>query len=227
MLGAAVRGCQRVSGKNIPQGALRGIEESTLGSLYELTPRLLRGPDDVSQRRTRPFGGSLAVVVFGGYQRSLAGGSWSTEAVNASRRHRTSIRWEGDDPSVPLFGTISDAERAKLADSRSGSITMSAAEWAGDRGGDYRLDTATGDSIFVYAGPENGDWRVRFEWVGPGLGRYRHLAEAAYEYVGPNRGAYEPRRTLSAPEGPNPDASTVVSSPIPMRPPSRRTSCCS
>lgn len=146
---------------------------------------------------------SICVVVYeealGGYQRSLAGGSWSTENADASRRHRTSVRWEGDDPSAPLFGILSDAERAQLADDRSGSITMSAAEWAGDRGGDYRLDTAGGDSIFVYTGPENGDWRVRFEWVGPGLGRYRHLAEAAYEYVGPNRGAYEPRRTLSAP----------------------------
>jgi hypothetical protein len=134
------------------------------------------------------------------YERTLAGSSWSWSNAAQTRRHSLAIDWEGDDPSAPLSGTLTEAQRAQLARDASGQVRVPAAERVADDQGDYRLDISTGgDSIFVYVGPGQGDWRARFQWVGAGLGRYHHLADEAYEYVGKGVGDYEPTVTLNAP----------------------------
>ncbi len=147
---------------------------------------------------------SVAVVEYeetlDAYQRTLLGADWSW-AGSAKRVHnQLSVRWQGDDPQRPLLGRLTESQRQALAGNSGGQITIPASTYSGGGRGDYRLDFLTGgDSVFVYAGPGNGDWRVGFEWVGVNRGRYRHLAESAYEYVGPEKGAFEPTTTLGAP----------------------------
>jgi len=145
------------------------------------------------------------------YRRALAGLSWSWDDPRVS--HDIRARWEGDDPSRPIFGDLTSAEREVLSQSPGGEVTVASPEFRGDARGDYRLDIDGADSVFTYVGPDNGDWRVTFEYAGPGAGRYRHLAEAAYEYVGPGLGAYEPVATLGAPR-----ASLTLHESLALRP---------
>ena len=133
------------------------------------------------------------------YQRLLSAAAWDWEA--GRNRHSLSVAWEAENGSRPLFGTLSDAERRMLAENPSGTVTSSAARNVGANDGDYRLDVSAGDSVFVYVGPENGDWTVQFERVGQGTGRYRHVIGEVFEYVGPGAGWYEPTATRSAPTG--------------------------
>jgi len=134
------------------------------------------------------------------YQRTLAGGVWGWQSADSSRRHSLSLAWEGDDPSQPLFGSLSPEQRDILARTSDGHITTTAAERVGDKDGDYRISIRPdGDTIFIYAGPGQGDWRVRFQWVGEGKGRYRHLVDGVHEYAGDGLGLYEPTLTLAAP----------------------------
>ncbi|MEW5875602.1 MAG: hypothetical protein AB1752_10515 [Candidatus Zixiibacteriota bacterium] len=146
------------------------------------------------------------------YRRALAGFSWSWDDPRVS--HDIRARWEGDDPSRPIFGELSAAERAILSQTPGGEVTVASPEYRGEAHGDYRLDVDGADSVFTYVGPDIGDWRVTFEYTGPGAGRYRHLAEAAYEYVGPGLGAYEPVATLGAPR-----ASLTLQESLALRPP--------
>ncbi len=148
-------------------------------------------------------GHSQAVVEFeqtvDSYRRLMAGGEWSLADHAGSVKLSTAAHWESDDPDRPMFGSLSEAQRNLLAQTPNSDVTIPAANFAGAHRGDYQLDISSTDSVYVYVGPNNGDWRVSFRWVGSGQGRYRHLAEAAYEYAGKGRGAYEPTATLGAP----------------------------
>ncbi|MBI5868738.1 MAG: hypothetical protein HZB43_10725 [candidate division Zixibacteria bacterium] len=134
------------------------------------------------------------------YRRLMAGGEWALADRAGSVKFSTSAHWESDDPDRPMFGSLSETQRNLLAQTPNSEVTIPAANFAGVHRGDYRLDIDSTDSIYVYVGPNNGDWRVSFKWVGAGQGRYRHLAESAYEYAGKGRGAYEPTATLGAPK---------------------------
>ncbi|GAB4318699.1 MAG: hypothetical protein Kow0074_08040 [Candidatus Zixiibacteriota bacterium] len=134
------------------------------------------------------------------YRRTLAGMSWDAGTSRSVVRNRFAARWEADDPGRPLFGELSGDQRAVLAQSPNGTVSIPSHEYHGTNEGDYDLSmTDDGDTVFVYVGPGNGDWRVGFEHVGFGHGRYRHLAEDAFEYAGVNQGSYEPIATLGAP----------------------------
>lgn len=134
------------------------------------------------------------------YQRTMAGGSWGWQAADSSVRHSMSLSWEGDDPSRPLYGSLTDEQREILGQSSSGQVQLPSAERVGEYDGDYTLNvSAEGNSTFVYAGPDQGDWDVQFQWVGEGQGSYRHLVDNVYEYAGDSLGSYAPTLTLRAP----------------------------
>ena len=134
------------------------------------------------------------------YQRTMAGGVWGWRSSDSSVQQALSMAWEGDDPSQPLFGLLTDEQRDILSNSTSGTVTMPASERVGDHDGDYNLTTLpSGDTVFMFVGPDQGDWDVRFQWVGEGKGLYRHLIDNVYEYTGDGGGLYAPTLTLNAP----------------------------
>jgi hypothetical protein len=134
------------------------------------------------------------------YQRTMAGGAWGWRSADSSVNHSFSLAWEGDDPSQPLFGSLADEQRDVLGNSPNGTVHLPAAERVGDYDGDYVVDiSAEGDSVFTYAGPDQGDWDVRFQWVGVGKGSYRHLIDDVFEHVGAAAGQYAPTLILNAP----------------------------
>jgi len=134
------------------------------------------------------------------YQRTMAGGAWGWQSTDSTVNHSLSLAWEGDDPSQPLFGSLSNEQREILGNSPGGTVHLPAAERVGDHDGDYSLDiSAEGDSVFTYAGPDQGEWDVRFQWVGVGEGSYRHLIDNVFEYVGTGAGQYAPTLILNAP----------------------------
>ncbi len=134
------------------------------------------------------------------YQRTMAGGQWEWRSSDSARSNAIELSWEGDDPSQPLFGSLTESQRATLSHTSNGRVTTPASERVGEHEGDYRVSIIPdNDTVYVYAGPGQGDWRVRFQWVGERRGRYRHLVDNVYEYAGSDLGAYEPTLTLSAP----------------------------
>lgn len=154
--------------------------------------------------RSLPSIGSVVIAEFersqDEYHRTLAGSSWGWTGQDSHVANRLEWNWEADDPDAPLLGELTAAQRSILAQDADGRVAVPAYELRGSNEGDYGL-TVRGDddTVFVYIGPGNGQWRVGFEYVGPDKGRYRHLAESAYEYVGVGNGSYEPISTLGAP----------------------------
>jgi hypothetical protein len=133
------------------------------------------------------------------YQRTLAGSTWRWNRPDQKLGNSLSLSWEADDPSQPLFGALTAAQRQILASAVDGHAVLGAYEHTSGNDGEYRLDIRGNDSVFVYAGPGNGSWHVRFAWVGEGKGSYRHLVDDAYEYAGPGGGGYSPTLSLDAP----------------------------
>ncbi|MEW5700834.1 MAG: hypothetical protein AB1792_01205 [Candidatus Zixiibacteriota bacterium] len=135
------------------------------------------------------------------YERTLVESHWSWADSQGRPRHSLALDWEGDDPSSPLSGTLTESQRTHLANDPSGSVRLPTAEHVTDGQGDYRRDVLTdGDTAYVYVGPGQGAWRVRFQWVGARNGRYRHIADEAYEYVGRGGGDFEPTVAVDAPK---------------------------
>ncbi len=134
------------------------------------------------------------------YRRTMAGGAWGWRSTDSTVIHSLSMAWEGDDPSQPLFGSLTNEQRDALGKSPNGTVHLPAAERVGYHDGDYSVDiSADGDSVFTYAGPDQGDWDVRFRWVGVGNGSYRHLIDNVFEYAGAGAGQYAPTLILNAP----------------------------
>jgi len=122
------------------------------------------------------------------------------------------IAWqrEGDDNSQPLAGELSQSERDLL---KAAGDNPSAAYKSGvtaDSAGNYDLDqTALPDSIYVFVGDNNGDYRVRFTYVGEQQGDYHYLGGDNYQFIGVAQGEYLPIIALTLPEQNNNYLATV------------------
>ncbi len=103
---------------------------------------------------------------------------------------RTTYVRESDDGKNPV-GFVLNAQRL-AALRRAGDDPWKAfvdgAEHVGEGKGNYVFR----DSVFVYVGRGQGDYRVRFSDVGEGHGDYRYRGVGIFEYVGPGRGRYLP-----------------------------------
>lgn len=134
------------------------------------------------------------------YQRTMVGSTWGWHSSDSALQQAFSFVWEGDDPNQPIFGSLTNEQKDILGSSPQGIVSIPAAERVGDHDGDYTLAVhGDVDSVFAYAGPDQGDWDVRFQWVGESKGRYRHLIDNVYEFVGEGKGPYDPTLTLNAP----------------------------
>lgn len=122
------------------------------------------------------------------FQRNLFGAEASIQALDNRLQLRTTLIREGDDRDNPLSISLNDTTLAALSQAGDGQATLDGARFVGAGKGAYVLR----DSIFVYVGPDSGDYQVRFSDMGEGNGRYRFAGFGRFEYVGPGRGRYEP-----------------------------------
>ena len=119
-------------------------------------------------------------------------GAWSLFAQALS---------EGDDAGRPLAGAFDANDRAALA--RAGdSLALSPGVSAGP--GDYDTLSVGGETRYVFAGLDSGEFVVRFARVGVGRGDYADSStvggRTVYRYVGPRAGAFAVGRGVAAPE---------------------------
>jgi len=124
----------------------------------------------------------------------------------------TVIREADSDNLQASFG-LSNSELQALQLAGDSSATISGADSVGfSRNAEFllyaKVDTVfNGQEFEIFKhipGDSAGVFRVRFTRVGEGKGTYRRVGQSSngvlFEWVGPNRGAYEPFRELPSPE---------------------------
>jgi hypothetical protein len=113
------------------------------------------------------------------------------------------IGWtrDGDNQDDFLEGSLSDNDKLILS-SVGDSIEQAFRSGAKlDSTGNYLLAIdSVGNQFYQYTGLQNGDYSVRFTFVGQGKGDYRFLGSDHYRYVGIDSGDYLPIIIINAPE---------------------------
>ena len=135
------------------------------------------------------------------YRRSFAeaGGRWDRGPFQVYTRVLT----EGDDRGRPLDIAFDETDR--LALSLAGdSLSRAVGTGVTAGGGDYDSVRVAGRLYYAFAGPDSGDFAVRFARVGPGQGDYTDSSAVAgrisYRYVGAGGGAFRVGQALPLPE---------------------------
>lgn len=136
------------------------------------------------------------------YRRNLAAAStgWDRGPV---KLFATAIT-ESDDGGRPLDTVLDAQDRLALAAAGdSAALAVGIAVTGG--GGDYDTVRVTGDTlVYRWAGPDAGEFTVRFTRTSDGAGDYADSAivagRTAYRWVGSGRGNFRVGRTLPLPE---------------------------
>jgi hypothetical protein len=135
------------------------------------------------------------------YRRSFAaaGGAWDRGPLQLF----TEVLSEGDDKGRPLDAAFDASDRLSLA-LAGDSVSRAVGVGVTPGGGDYDTVRVSGKLIFAFAGPDSGEYSVRFVQVGPGLGDYADSSSVAgrvlYRYVGTGAGQWRIGRALPLPE---------------------------
>ncbi|MDQ7064271.1 MAG: hypothetical protein Q9P90_08485 [candidate division KSB1 bacterium] len=122
------------------------------------------------------------------FQRNLFGAETSVAAAGDRLRITTTLLRESDDKNNPLSLPLKAEFLRALENAGDSLATVDGATYVGPGRGRYIKQ----DSIFVYVGPDSGDYQVRFSDVGEGRGSYRFSGFGNFTYVGPGQGRYEP-----------------------------------
>lgn len=155
-----------------------------------------------SNRRPITFASRITVeyqYAVNRYRRNFAaaGGRWQ----QGGRYLFTQVVTEGDDQGRPLDQALNEADRLTLAASGD-SLAIGPGVTGG--GGDYDSVRVAGGLVYAFAGPDSGEFAVRFTRVGDGRGDYADSTLVAgrsiYRYAGPGGGAYVVGRALPLPE---------------------------
>ncbi|MCC7142879.1 MAG: hypothetical protein IT349_12330 [Candidatus Eisenbacteria bacterium] len=128
----------------------------------------------------------------------------------ATERPGIALVWltERDDRDRPLEAPLSAAEKESLraaGDSLTNAL-RSGVRYLGPGLGDY--EQVENDTLltpfFLYVGPEQGAWQVRFDFVGAGNGDYADttgaVEEVFFRFVGRKRGDYLAGREVARPQ---------------------------
>jgi hypothetical protein len=102
---------------------------------------------------------------------------------------------EGDDKSRPRSFDIGEAQSKLLSEvgANADSAFLSGAKYIGPNKGDYNLQIdSSGDSVYVFAGPDSGSYQVSFSRLEQGRGSYQYAGAGKYVYVGQGNGVYLP-----------------------------------
>jgi len=102
---------------------------------------------------------------------------------------------EKDDKSNPRSFDLGEREREIIsqAGASEDSAYAQGGEYVGEGNGDYISETdSSGQSYFVYAGENLGNYKVRFSRAVSGSGDYQYAGSGIYIYVGEGNGSYLP-----------------------------------
>ena len=100
-------------------------------------------------------------------------------------------RFDLTDSDVAVLANAGDSTRRAV---RSGITKVD----SGD--GDYTREVIESDTIYIYAGRDQGDYRVSFSYVGQGSGDYDYLGGGIYGFTSEGGGAYLPIVRLPMPQ---------------------------
>ncbi|KAA3657014.1 MAG: hypothetical protein DWQ10_14185, partial [Calditrichaeota bacterium] len=122
------------------------------------------------------------------FQRNLYGMEAGTKLFNEKLAIKSTLLREKDDADNPLGITLTDENRDALAGAGDGQAYTDGAIYVGAGNGSYVVQ----DSVFVYAGIDQGDYQVRFSDLGPGNGSYGYEGFGRYRFAGEGSGRYAP-----------------------------------
>ncbi len=115
----------------------------------------------------------------------------------------TTVLTESDDRGRPLDLTF-DASDHLVLETAGDSTDRAVGSGVSPGPGDYDLITGSGPSHYAFAGPDSGDYAVRFTLVGAGRGDYADSisvqGRTAYRFVGAGNGSFEIGRSLPLPD---------------------------
>lgn len=124
------------------------------------------------------------------YRQELLLGGTEIKSRDSSRSLAFAFSREGDDKDRPLF-ELSSEQIAALTLSSDSVIAVSGV--VADTNGAWRvLSDSLPDTVWQYVGAGNGDYAVRFSYVGSKHGEYQYLGNDQYQFVGVNNGDYNP-----------------------------------
>ena len=145
------------------------------------------------------------------YSANIIGSGW-----NNRLKFKTSLIRESDDKNRTLEADIGDKEKETLSgigDDLEDAFVESGI-FLGEGKGNYVKSDSAGIQFFRYVGVGNGDYSVRFSYVGDQTGEYRYIGSGRYYYEGQSKGNYTPRRYLPVPQSQNLGAFFVQLNPL-------------
>lgn len=132
------------------------------------------------------------------YRQELLGGGGSAILGDSLVIVSTEMLREGDDRDQLLLGELSEFDKGLLQSS--GDVDPLRSGIRGDTSGNYTLVAdSLPDSVFMYVGPQAGQYDVTFSYVGRGQGDYLFLGSDNYRYAGSGKGDYLPMVQLPRP----------------------------
>jgi hypothetical protein len=124
------------------------------------------------------------------YRQELFVGGAEIRSADSSRSLAVAFTREGDDKDRPLTEISGDGQSA-LAQS-SDSVTQSSGVTVDSLGAYQLLPDSLPDTVWQYVGVGDGEYHVRFSFVGAQRGRYRYVGNDQYLFVGASQGDYDP-----------------------------------
>ena len=122
------------------------------------------------------------------FRRNLYSAQGQVTGFNEKLKWQTTLLREGDDQDNPLAFTLNETERNLLAAAGDGFAARDGSRFTGAKQGNY----IRRDSIWVYVGPDSGDYEVKFSDLGDGRGDYAYRGFGNFVYAGKNQGRYAP-----------------------------------
>jgi len=136
------------------------------------------------------------------FQRNLFSASGNAGFWNNKLRLGATLIREADDKDNPLETPLSEEEIHKLEKlgDHPDSAFVDGGKYVGGGKGSYVQVDSGGVKFYRYVGANQGDYLVKFSYVGQANGDYRYMGGGRYVFVGPGEGNYQARRYLSLPQ---------------------------
>ena len=123
------------------------------------------------------------------FERNLWGVRGESKIFNDKIKIGTTFIRESDDKDNPLSINLNDKFLMSLKAAGDSAAVVPGWTFVGKDSGNYILEST---GVFLYVGPDSGDYQVSFSFFGENQGDYRNIGFGRYEYVGENQGSYRP-----------------------------------